>query len=364
LETTGGPGEILAKKSVKHGTKAWIGGYVYAGIFYIRKQVSGRRYDFSTGARTLAEAQNHWVAFQQKTGLVETPTLPPPPTEGPPVVPHSTVPPVVQGRKVVMTYELIDAFLRYSTTDKQNCDEWLKRKRRVLLWWYEQLANRDLRTLSYQTQILAALNSVGGHINRLKILYGFYSYLVTTEILGPAEHVMVRKFKQQKAKPEQWRKTKALSAEEFKKVRSGLARHWRDAFDVQMATGWHRTELERFVRGGAVHGNSTIECPQAKSGEPLIRPVSKGVWEAAKRLVERGTLSKKRYYLSVKEAAKAAGVPWFSPGYARHTFASRAVHDFGVDPKDVSEWLGHKSPDTVKRFYIQFKVPKKMKTLI
>lgn len=70
----------------------------------------------------------------------------------------------------------------------------------------------------------------------------------------------------------------------------------------------------------------------------------------ARRVRERGSFSEARFLRAVRAACAKAGVPRFGPGQYRHTVATRMVNA-GADPAAVAAYLGHKSPQTTRRFY-------------
>ncbi len=51
-----------------------------------------------------------------------------------------------------------------------------------------------------------------------------------------------------------------------------------------------------------------------------------------------------------REAREKAGAPRFGPGQYRHAVATRMLNA-GADPAAVAAFLGHKLPQTTRRFY-------------
>jgi integrase len=174
------------------------------------------------------------------------------------------------------------------------------------------------------------------------------------------------------AKPEQWKRVKAIPREHYLLTREHLAGHWRDALDILAGTGWHVSELQRFAedgrvepypRQGDVEGVAgVLVCPSHKNGEELRTGASAEVVDAARRLRERGSLSIEKFGLAVRAASRAAGIPEFSPGRFRHSVATWAINQ-GADPATVAAFLNHKSPRTTMRFYATHAIPKKIPTL-
>jgi integrase len=161
-------------------------------------------------------------------------------------------------------------------------------------------------------------------------------------------------------RPEQWRRPKAIPRAQYLRVLAAIEQPHRDSLALLDETGWHVSELARFARGGSLEplpkGKRTDKSvivavvPLHKSGSPLRSALGKEAAEVAQRVLARGGFSVGRFYDAVKAAnAKVGGAP-FTPGRARHTFATRAV-EAGADPSAVSTYLGHKSEATMRRFY-------------
>ena len=172
--------------------------------------------------------------------------------------------------------------------------------------------------------------------------------------------------------PVAWPKNKTIPADHHQKARAHLAGHWAAGMDVQAGTGWHITEVKRFAEGGAIeaHPNGDVEgvagvlvCPEAKGGGELRTPVSATVLAAARLLLLRGGFDVARYRNAVKAACVAAGVPVFTPGRFRHTVGTAAINS-GANAAQVSAFLNHKDPRTLKRFYATHAVVAKIPTLL
>jgi integrase len=136
---------------------------------------------------------------------------------------------------------------------------------------------------------------------------------------------------------------------------------WADLLTVLLATGWHVSELLRFVRSGSIDGDVVL-CPRHKSGEPHRTRVSEAALEAAGRSREAGTFSLGLFYRQVAEACDAVKVPRFGIGGYRHTVATAAIRA-GATPEEVAFFLGHKGAYMVKQIYAKVAVPKKIPTL-
>jgi integrase len=132
-------------------------------------------------------------------------------------------------------------------------------------------------------------------------------------------------------------------------------------FVILMGTGWHVSELQRFVRGGSIDGDVLV-CPRHKSGEPHRTRVSERVVRAAAASRLRGGFSVSLLYREVAAACDRARGPRFGVGGYRHTVATTAVRA-GATPEEVAHFLGHKGSYMVKAIYAKVAVPKKIPTL-
>lgn len=153
----------------------------------------------------------------------------------------------------------------------------------------------------------------------------------------------------------------AGSLKSHAKAVAELDPRWGDLLVVLLGTGWHVSELLRFVRSGSIEGDVLV-CPRHKSGEPHRTRVSDKVLRAAAASRLRGGSSLSKLYQEVAAACDRAGVPRFGVGGYRHTVATNAVRA-GATPEEVAHFLGHKGSYMVKAIYAKVAVPKKIPTL-
>lgn len=115
---------------------------------------------------------------------------------------------------------------------------------------------------------------------------------------------------------------------------------------------WMVRYFDAFLYLARAHssGSTVLVCPQRKSGEVQRTFVSESVAEVARRVLQRGSFSEARFLKAVRLACAKAGVRRFGPGQYRHTVATRLVNA-GADPAAVAAFLGHKLPQTTRRFY-------------
>ena len=379
----------------KHRSTVWEGGIVRHNrkgepIFIIQRMIEGTAYKVSTRCHDIEPAREQLRRF-----------------EAGPAAYKPAGPPEDDGLEPLPLDEtLATAFLVWSRdvgpnkSRKGNSRAWLRKQRSYLAWWQEQLADVDLRELTLKAHVEPALgpelkpgqDGYSTRAKRIAVLKALFSYMRTqpdarAQGLGvtPSQDPLFGALKVPQSDPDS-RKTrdKAVSITHIRKAVSKLDGHWKDALTVQAGTGWHVTEVQRFVAGRPVlkngeevsrdrghveeprkkthYGSAVLVCPEAKGGSELRTAVGPEVAEAARRLLGRGTFSVEKYGVAVKEACEVAGVPVFTPGRMRHSVATHAV-DEGADMASVASFLNHKSPATTRNFYAKFAVAKKIPTM-
>jgi integrase len=337
---------------------AWEGGRIWEDkdgrrTYVVRRQIGGRRYEVSTRCSRLRSALTQLERFEAN--------------------PDGYDPGVPAGEALRLSAELAKLYLAWSAAPereggKGNGRGWVLQQRAYLAWWASQLKARDLRALSLRDHIIPALDGVPGRRHRVEVLKAFFSWLrrerhlvsraedVTLDLLVPAR------------RPEQWRRPKAIPRAHYLRALAALAPTHRDALTLLDETGWHVSELVRFVRDGSleamppgrVDAAAVIICPQRKSGEMQRTAIGPEAQAAAQRLRDKGTFSVGRFYEAVRAACEKTGIEPFTPGRCRHTLATRAI-EAGADPAAVSAYLGHKSAATTRRFYATLAVPPRVK---
>jgi integrase len=332
---------------VKGRAGQWPGGRIWEKSdgsyeYVIRRQRAGIRDSHWTGAHTLRAAMKQLERFE-----AEPATYTP---EGDPTREPLTITP-----------ELSKAFLDWSRDEKGNSRGWLLQQKAYLAWWAEQLAGRDLRKLDLGRDVIPALDGAPETRHRKEVLKAFCSWLRKERHLLSRSEDATLDLAVRARRPEQWTRPKAIPRAAYLRVLAVLPPQHRDSLILLDETGWHVSELARFVRGGTVQPappgrtEAGILETRHKSGEPHRTAVGPEAKAAAERLRERGGFSTSKFY----EALQAAGeklrkddpkFEMFTPGRFRHTFATRAI-DEGVAPEAVSAYLGHKSPATMRRFY-------------
>ena len=236
---------------------------------------------------------------------------------------------------------------------------------RYLARWGEQLAGVDLRELSLPRQVLPALEQASCRGARVAALKACTAWL-TRERFELA-HDPCAALKVPQARPEQWRRPKVVELYRLDQVLARLELPWRDCMTVLLGTGWHLTELQRFVRAGAIltptmrtYGTAAVLETVHKHGRTFRTPVTACVRRSAVRVRARGHVDLKALRRHVYAAAAAAGVARFRLGELRHTVATYAAQRVGLER--TADFLGHRDPRTTERFYVLHYTPAKVPT--
>jgi integrase len=349
----------------------WPGGRVWLGSdgrksYVIRRRVGGRQREASTHCSTERAAMKQLERFEAD--------------------PEGYDPSGGARDAVYLDLDLGKAYVSWckrpeAEGGKGNSRQWAGRKKNLLDWWVQQLAGRDLRrvTLDHLIAILEPEDEHGvprrvvSHPHKVEVIKDLFGFLRTkkrslTRAEDPTLDLQVPQ-----ARPGQRAKTvKHFDKEMHLAVLKHITPPWSDMMVVLAGTGWHVTELARFIRGGRTErlpktmdpsaGAGVLVCPMHKSGDVHKTVVGDDVLEAGKRLRQRGTFSSIRLYRAMESACNAAEVPQIDPGQYRHAVAHWALESGALLPA-ISAFLGHKSPATTRKFYARHGVAPKVPTL-
>jgi integrase len=341
--------------------RTWEGGFIRKNsrgkdVYFIRRSINGKRYSFSTRCHISSAAHEHLKRFEADPGGYDpggTPTT----------------------NQLLIDLELVREFLTWSRDVQENTPKWISYQKNYLSWWSVGLGDKDLRRLSLGSDILPYLEGWKARNHRIAVLKVFYTWLRTVKHLVKAhEDPMLDTLKVPQSAPGESKRS--FSLEDYMKVRKHLEGHWRDGADVLAGTGWHATELVRFVATGVAKESTKtrgciLECPQHKGGGIHRTEVSEEVFSAAKRLLRRGSFDYFKFAKNLKKAnkkafkhiKKVANRPNITPGTFRHSVGDMAV-DGGASLAAVSTFLGHKDSRTTRRFYAKHSTPAKVPTLL
>jgi integrase len=339
--------------------RSWQGGYIIRDskgqdLYFIRKQIDGKRYDLSTGCHNVRAAVKQLERFEANPAGYS-------PRGDEPEAP------------IYLDEALCSEFMAFSRDVKKNSPGWLRKQADYVAWWAGQLDGLDLRRVSIGDHLKPALAKAAAVPHRTATIKAIFSWLRKEKhLITAVEDPTYGALPVPQSKPEQWKRVKAIPKDHYLLAREHLPPNWRDPLDVQAATGWHLTEVQRFAQSGTIEpvprGSAesvagVLVCPQTKGGAMLRTAVSAEALEAAKRLHERGSLSIEKYGLAVNAACRAAQIEPFTPGQFRHSVATWAINS-GADPASVAAFLNHKSPRTTRKFYATHATPKKVPTLL
>lgn len=335
---------------VKGPAGKWEGGVLWERedglrVFVIRKQIDGHRFQHFLPCTRLDAALEQLSRFQADPAGYD------------PAAPGG------DNEPLRLTVELVKPFLAWSgaparESGKGNSRPWVLQQKAYLSWWAEKLKGRDLRRLSVRDDIIPTLDGVPGRKHRIEVLKAFFTWMRKERHLVSRTEDVTLDLTIPASRPEQWKRPKAIPRAHYLRVVAAVEPKYRDALALLDETGWHVSELVRFIRAGAIEplpvgrtdGVAVIVCPQRKSGEVQKTVISEGALAPAQRLRDRGEFSVGRFYDAVRAACAKAKVTPFTPGRFRHTLATRAI-EAGADPGQLAAYMGWKTAATGKRWY-------------
>lgn len=336
--------------------KKWLGGYVHTEkdgrpLFVIERQVRGRRFHVSTRCNTERGALQQLARFEAD--------------------PFGYRPEGDVGEEpLLMTAELIAKFHAWSVDVRGNTEKHAVEMTNRLSQWAEVLDGVDLRKATLREHIVPPLDQWAGRQHRIIALKSFYAWLRKERHLLTSAQDPTLDLPVPQAVPEKHKRRKAVEWERVQAAFRHLAPPYRDVLQLLVATGWHVTELERFVRASDSsitkpptrvvdrQGREVLAvlCTLHKTGKQTRTPLMERAHvEAAERLRARGEVPR-RLNEALASACKAADVTEFTLGVMRHSVATWAL-ELGATPKEAADHLGHESERTTLRFYADVAVP-------
>ncbi len=358
-------------------TRAWPGGYARRTadgreVFYIHKRVAGRRWKKALPVATEAEALDELARFRSDpAAYVRGESL------------------RIDDGPLYLSPDLIAAYVAHASAPRSegggaNSGKWLAEKRKHLAWWATVLCDGegralDLRRVDLARHVLPALEEVGGKRHRREAIKAIYAWLAKTGRIKAHEDPVVRLPVGQGGVSQTKGKSKVVPREDVHRVIDrllvGKGSRYGHALVVSAATGWHVTEIERFVTKGEIiepvpvalrePGVVAILSAPHKSGRTHYTKVGPDALRSAKALLagERG-FSRRHYDAAVRGACKALGVTKFTPAWMRHTAATHAVQQPGVSDSDAGKFLGHADAKMVHNVYGPIRTPPKVPTIM
>lgn len=235
--------------------------------------------------------------------------------------------------------------------------------------WLEDFGSLDLRNVSLREHVDPVLRRRKSAAKRIAALKVLYKWLRTVlRVLVTSEDATLDLLVPQ-ASPEKRRRRKAVDQSVVAAMLEGLPDRYRDVLLFTACTGWHRSEVERFIKDPR---SELIElAPEQVERDGCLavaRTWHKGkTWtatplrteqqvEVAKRIRARGTFPRK-FNEELRRVATHLGIQYFPLGVMRHSFAT--WHEgAGADMSRVAKALDHKDERTTKLFYADHNVPR------
>lgn len=330
--------------------RPWPGGYIHRqndgrDLFIIEKRVRGKRFHVSTRAHS-------WTAAMKQLERFEADPLAYRP-EG-----------EEQEEPLYPELDLTLAFHRWMLDVKGTTTKHANAVKNYLAAWIEDFGRTDLRKVTLRDHIKPALDRrVTCRGYRIAALKAFYAWLRKERHLLSSAQDPTLDLAVPQASPEKWKRRKAVELERVQAALKHLGPLYRDLLVLAAATGWHTTEIERFIRNEdseivRIDRDRVLAVliTKHKSGEQTRTPIlDHQALAAAERLRAHGKMPKGPNE-EIRKACEKAGVEKFGLGKMRHTVGTWGV-ERGALPAQVAEFLGHKDPRTTRRFYIDVAVP-------
>lgn len=343
--------------SAKKERQPWPGGYIHHGkkgsTYVIERRIGEQRLHVSTKCRTLRAAMKELEKFEAD--------------------PFGYTPASNEG--VVITEDLILEYAKWMREAKRNSADWIKNVSRFLEHWQEDLGGKDLRRLHVQRDLKAALNArKTSRKHRIEAIKAFCGWLRREKGLMKMAEDATLDLAVPQATAEKLRRKKVVRQEDVKLLleHGELEDEARDVLILQTGTAWHLSEVKRFAKDGEIIDSAdrkqlAILVTLHKSGEPISTPiVTKEHLAAAERIRKRGALpSRFSLFESVLRGVERVRawqkrelelpddklLPDIRLGWMRHSVLTWAI-EMGATPQQVSEFAGHRSVATTRKFYI------------
>lgn len=340
--------------------RPWLGGYVRKGkkseTFVIDRWVKGVHFHVSTRCRTERAALKQLERFEAN--------------------PYGYSPLDAEELPLTITSELLTEFRAFMREHKRNTPEWTSNVIRYLGHWMVDLAGKDLRRLSVARDLEKALHARGtSRRHRIEAIKFFCAWLRRTERLNIADDATLNLHVPQ-IEPAKNKRRRAVSMADVQAVMSKLSPEARDVLILQSGTAWHVSEVRRFASAGEIvrpigRDPLAVLVTRHKSGDLTRTPINDAdQLAAAERILARKRIpiaetlvtQMRKACDAVRKDQSDAGIPekeWMPHwrlGVMRHTVLTHAVEK-GASPQEVSEFAGHRSVQTSKRFYIDVATP-------
>lgn len=365
--------------------RKWLGGFVRVGAdgketFVIEKKVGGRKFKVSTQCHSQAAALKEYARWE--------------------LDPEGYVAGATVADRLLLTPESVDGYVAWQTSVLKNDPEHVANMRRCLVDWAVAIKGRDLRSLRldfFEAALAPEANKArdkkwgaGSRRFRIMAIKNFYKFLSRDPKVMSPQFNGTLSLRIPQPSPEQWVTdgSKAAAEADLRAVFAVVEQPTRDVLHLKTGTGWHTSEVRRFVENGAIilhakplpNGEIAQLRTIQKNGEPINTPlVLPEHLAAAERLLSlraerinkrgkkiRGLPDKTWLAKQMRRAcAKATEVrdqdlPEGAPrppaisvqlDQIRSTFLSWAIRD-GATLEATSAAAVHKDKETTRRFYL------------
>lgn len=357
MKTTNGDSVETATPKKKR--PVWLGGFIRVTargkrVYVIEKRIGGVLFKASTRKHTEDAAIKEFRKFEADPGGYD---------------------PTKSADSLIMTPELVLEHVDWQTAPRPaglgNDHEWALTCGSFLKAWLEAYGNRDLRRVT-AVDIKQMLRRWKTSVpNRVSALKGFYSWLRKEKGLlkhheDPTPDVPIPG---RRAAKETETGARDASFEKVQRVYAHLREDVRDILLLLSGTGWHVSEVRRFVTNGEIRKDPTGKhLATLVTFHKLREHAVSGLThpehlEAARRLREKGyMLSRKHLATLMLKANIAAGIdpeterPVYL-GDMRHSVGTWAIED-GEDIAATAKAFNHTSEKMLRRHYVRHAVPR------
>ncbi len=358
----------MVKRAAKQGRGGrWLGGYIRhekdgTAVFIIEKEINRRRFHIST------HCHDEKSAIAQFTRFEANPLGYSPAGEAP-------------RNAVVMTAELIGEFHEWHLA--KNNGQYARAVARSLGQWMKALGTRNLRSIEL-SDLKAALTKwkVNNKRNVIAIKV-FFAWLRQEK--GAVKHAEdpTLDLKVPQSDPAKHKRRRATDFALIEEVYPYLHPRMQDTIQALAATGWHISELRRFIADKTTKieepGVEVLDANGNRVVAVLVAWHKSKKWtrtsivhqkhlDAIRRLKEHGSIPRK-HNLAIATAMKHADArrrefdpAWldrepFVLGTMRHSVATWSI-DLGATVEQAAAHLDHADKRTTERFYVDQLVPK------
>lgn len=346
----------------KEPRRPWPGGYIHRqkdgrDLFIIEREIAVRVNGESKRRRFHVSTRAHgWKAAMKQLERFEADPENYDPAGKAPELP------------LLITAELVDEFWNWQVEKKGCTTKHANAVSNRLADWTEDLGTVDLRAKDPSAMLrdlikpaLDRRETMRGY--RIAALKAFYAWLRKEKHLLSSAQDPTLDLAVPQSVPEKRKRRKAVAIERVRAVLPELETPYRELLVLAAATGWHTTELERFIRDDdseiiLAQRESTIAVLAVlhKNGERVRSPIVDPDALTAAQLLRARRKMPKRPNEALKAACGKVGVKEFTFGVMRHSVGTW-LSESGLTKEQIAQFLHHKDPRTTDAFYTDVEVP-------